>query len=352
MFFSTLSQAKILKALSAVRDPATNTNVVAAGRISGVVIEGGKVGFMLTIDAAEKDMMEVVRQQCEAAVAALPTVTQVRAVMTASRETTEEVAAPVSSTPKKAASWNVQPLPYVARIIAVASGKGGVGKSTTTVNLARALAAQGKRVGILDADIHGASMPRMLDVHGQPQVLDGQLVPLLSTEGIACLSMGLIAGENTAVIWRGPQVTKALQQMLRQARWGIVETPLDVLLIDMPPGTSDIHLSLVQQVPLAGALMVTTPQEVATMDAAKALEMFVKVNVPVLGVVENMSWFEAPDGTRHALFGAGGGEKLAQQYSVPFLGQIPLLPAVQQAADSGQAPASLAAYTALAEKLV
>ena len=235
----------------------------------------------------------------------------------------------------KPANWNSEPLPHVKRIIAVASGKGGVGKSTTAVNLAHALCDQGKRVGILDADIHGPSIPRMMGIQfaGQPEVKDDLLIPI-TAHGIKTLSMGNIANDQ-ATTWRGPMVTKALVQMLHYTRWGTEDEPMDVLFIDMPPGTGDIHLTLMQQVPVNGAIIVTTPQEVATLDAYKCLAMFKKIEVPVLGVIENMSYFEDPAGTRHAIFGEGGGEKLAAKHEVPFLGSIALDPAIGQAVDGG-----------------
>ena len=239
---------------------------------------------------------------------------------------------------RKPATYNKEPLTHVKRIIAVASGKGGVGKSTSTVCLAHALVAAGKRVGILDADIHGPSIPRMLGIQhsGQPEFKDDQLIPI-SGHGIAAMSMGNLSGDKAA-IWRGPMVSKALVQMLRHVRWGTKDAPLDVLLIDMPPGTGDIHLSLMQQAPLDGALIVTTPQQIALADAEKAALMFAKIGVPIVGIIENMSWFEAPDGQRHALFGQGGGESLAQTSTAPLLAQIPQLPNIQQAVDQGQKP--------------
>jgi ATP-binding protein involved in chromosome partitioning len=239
---------------------------------------------------------------------------------------------------RKPAIYNKEPLAHIKRTIAVASGKGGVGKSTTTICLAHALVAAGKRVGILDADIHGPSIPRMLGIQhsGQPEFKDDQLIPIMG-HGIAAMSMGNLSGDKAA-IWRGPMVSKALVQMLRVVRWGTEDAPLDVLLIDMPPGTGDIHLSLMQQAPLDGALIVTTPQEIAFADAEKAALMFAKVGVPILGIIENMSWFEAPDGTRHALFGEGGGQKLAEKASAHLLAQIPQAPELQEAVDQGQKP--------------
>ena len=253
---------------------------------------------------------------------------------------------------RKAATYSTQPIAHVKQLIAVASGKGGVGKSTTCICLAHALVAAGKRVGILDADIHGPSIPRMLGVQhsGQPELKDDALLPIIG-HSIASMSMGSLSGDKAA-IWRGPMVTKALVQMLRYVRWGTADTPLDVLLVDMPPGTGDIHLTLMQQAPLDGALIVTTPQDVAVADAEKAAQMFLKIGVPILGIIENMSWFEAPDGTRHALFGAGGGERLARLSGAPLLAQVPQIPALQAAVDAGQKPDISSEYAGIAAALM
>jgi ATP-binding protein involved in chromosome partitioning len=241
-----------------------------------------------------------------------------------------------SPQPRQPAVWNREKLPHVAKVIAVASGKGGVGKSTVAVSLAHALTAQGKRVGILDADIYGPSIPRMLglDTRLQPEIKDGMMLPTIS-HGIRANSMGLIVGDQAAIM-RGPMITKSLAQLLRMTRWGTAAEPLDVLLVDMPPGTGDVHLSMVQQVPLDGALIVTTPQDISVIDADKAAQMFVKVNVPILGVIENMSFFTDPTGAEHRLFGAGGGEALAQKFNAPLLAQLPLDPALGTACDRGE----------------
>ena len=237
---------------------------------------------------------------------------------------------------RKPAVWNREKLPHVKRLIAVASGKGGVGKSTVTVNLAQALRARGLSVGILDADIYGPSIPRMLglDTRLQPEIRDGRMLPPVS-HGIKALSMALLTNDAAAIL-RGPMITKALVQMLRATEWGTQAQPLDILLVDMPPGTGDIHLSLVQQAPLDGAILVTTPQEVAVADADKAAQMFSKTGVPLLGVIENMSWFTDPTGQRHALFGSGGGQRLADKHGAPLLGSLPLDPRMGALADAGE----------------
>lgn len=248
---------------------------------------------------------------------------------------------------RKPAQYNKEAVAHVRRLIAVASGKGGVGKSTTAVCLAHALHEAGQRVGLLDADIHGPSIPRMLGVAhaGQPEVKDERMLPIVA-HGIRTMSMGHIAGDQAAV-WRGPMVTKALVQMLRFVRWGTDDEPLDVLLVDMPPGTGDVHLTMMQQAPLDGALLVTTPQDIALADAEKAGQMFAKVGVPILGVIENMSWFEDATGTRHTLFGEGGGARLAHKAGAPLLAQLPLHKAIREAMDAGEKPAALEAYRAL-----
>lgn len=241
------------------------------------------------------------------------------------------------ATPERArAVWNTKRLAHVGRVIAVASGKGGVGKSTSTVNLALALQQLGQRVGVLDADIYGPSIPRMLGLrsHPHPEVMNGLMQPLTGL-GIKTMSMGFIT-KNQAAVLRGPMITKTLTQFLRSVAWGSEKSPLDLLLIDLPPGTGDVPISLAQAVPLDGAIIVTTPQEIAVADADKAAQMFAKLQVPLLGVIENMSYFRDPQGVKHHLFGKGGGQGLARQYAVPFLGELPLEPALGTAADKGE----------------
>lgn len=239
------------------------------------------------------------------------------------------------ATSRARAVWNNKKLDHVGRVIAIASGKGGVGKSTCTINLALALLQQGQRVGVLDADIYGPSVPRMLGLrsHPHPEVKDGMMQPLMGM-GVATMSIGFITKGQAAVL-RGPMITKTLQQFLRGVAWGTDKKPLDLLLIDLPPGTGDVPISLAQAVPLDGAIIVTTPQEVAVADADKAVQMFQKLNVPLLGVIENMSYFLDPQGNAHHLFGEGGGKGLAEKYSMPFLGELPLEPALGTAGDAG-----------------
>lgn len=246
---------------------------------------------------------------------------------------------PKSNTaPLKAPQINHLPLTGVERVVGIASGKGGVGKSTTTVMLAHALATQGQPVSILDADIYGPSIPRMLNLSDVPPLQEGLMVPP-QRYGIGCNSMGFLLPEEKAAVWRGPMVTKALNQLARGTLWA-PQGKQTKLLVDFPPGTGDVQLSMAQQVPLDGMIIVTTPQDVAIADARKCADMFEKVQVPILGVIENMSWFETPDGERHYLFGQGGGQKLADAIGVPLLAQIPQLPALVTCMDEGQQPDS------------
>ena len=312
----------IKNCLSHVIDRDSGIDVVSSGMISGIVVREGKVGFVITIESKDKERKAYLRQACEEQVLLLPGVESVTAVLTAQgSEPIPPKPEAGYAGPRERAVWNVTPVVGVKKIIAVASGKGGVGKSTTSVNLALALQARGLRVGLLDADIYGPSLPRMLGLATiKPDIIDNKMIPP-QAHGIQCMSMGFITGDDAAIL-RGPMISKTLHQLLRFTQWN----DLDVLLVDMPPGTGDTHLSLVQQAPLFGAVIVTTPQEVAVMDARKALKMFEKVDVKVLGVIENMSG---------GIFGSGGGKRLAAEMVVPFLGEIPMDAAICQAADKG-----------------
>lgn len=323
-----LSIEDISTLLRSIREQDGHTDIISAGRISGITVKEHKVGFVLTLQPQEVHHSVALEAACERALRSTGQVSEVTIITTAS-------SAPERSAPARKSEWDVSPIPHVKKVIAIASGKGGVGKSTTTVNLAHALTAAGKHVGILDADIYGPSLPRMMGIAEKPASKDGLILPLMA-HSIACLSMGMMVEEEAAIVWRGPQASRALHQMLRGTQWGCETTPLDILLIDLPPGTGDIHLSLVQQAPLTGAVIVTTPQEVALADARKAINMFRKVYIPVLGIIENMSGFVDPSGAWHAIFGEGGGERLAQAAHVPLLGRIPLEIAIREAADSGQ----------------
>lgn len=340
---STISRDTVLKALQQIHDPAANADVVASGRVSGVVVRGANVGFLVNVTAAEAPAMEPLRQQCEGIVAALDGVEKVTAVLTGEQAAPPQADAPA---PKQAAQWNRKPVDGVRHVVAVASGKGGVGKSTTTVCLAKALAAQGLKIGILDADIYGPSIPLMMGLSGEPEIRNEQMVPLIK-DGIACMSMGFLLGDQAAVM-RAPMITKALTQMLRQVAWG----ELDVLLVDMPPGTGDVHISMVQQTPLTGAVIVTTPQQVAAIDADKAVQMFRKVETPVLGIIENMSYLrDAASGVELFPFGQGGGKRLADKMHVPLLGEVPLEPTLGVALDAGDLREVPAIFVTIAEMI-
>ncbi len=338
-------------ALEKVIDPVTRQPIAQAGLLTHLAEEAGSVGVLLTITPETKEARIGLREAVEVALKQVAGVHDVRAVLTAHNPAPITDSKAHGGAPRERAQWNQTPLPHVKRIISVASGKGGVGKSTTTVNLAHALTRAGKRVGILDADIYGPSIPRMLGLmHAQqPQIIDGLMQPP-AAHGMVSMSMQYVTGE-TAAILRGPMISKSLQQLLRMTAWGSAEKPLDFLLVDLPPGTGDIHLSMAQQVPLNGAIIVTTPQEVAVMDAQKSLTMFVRVGVPVLGVVENMSGFVDSAGVMQRIFGEGGGKALADRNHVPLLAEIPLEATLREVADSGRIAAT-DAYEALANAVL
>ena len=354
---SNITSETIKNSLRHIIDRDSGADVVSSGLISGIVVRAGeagaKVGFVITIDPKDKDGKAYLRKACEDQVRLLEGVESVTAVLTAQNS---EPSPPKPESgyaqPRARAVWNVTPVEGVKKVIAVASGKGGVGKSTTAVNLALALTQKGLRVGLLDADIYGPSLPRMLGLTEHsgkpPAIVDGKMIPPVN-HGIQCMSMGFITGEEAAIL-RGPMISKTLHQLLRFSHWDNV----DVLLVDMPPGTGDIHLSMVQQVPLAGAVIVTTPQEVALMDARKALKMFEKVGVAVLGVVENMSYFTDAAGNSIPLFGEGGGQRLADEMHVPFLGDVPIDMAIREASDNGSFYKGICAdsYKQISERLL
>jgi ATP-binding protein involved in chromosome partitioning len=328
---ATVTEDAVLAALRKVVDPMRKTDIVGLGMVSGLVIKGGNVGFAIEVDPARGQALEPLRQQAERAVQAVPGVTSATVVLTAHRPgaAAQQQRAPHAHPPQAPAK---APAPGIRSIIAVASGKGGVGKSTTAVNIALGLAAEGATVGLLDADVYGPSMPRMMGVRGKPSTPDGKTLEPMRNYGVAIMSMGFLVDEETPMIWRGPMVMSAIQQMLRDVNWG----ELDVLVVDMPPGTGDAQLTLAQQVPLAGAVIVSTPQDIALLDARKGLNMFRKVDVPVLGIVENMSYFSCPHcGQRSEIFAHGGARKEAERLGVEFLGEIPLHIAIRETSDSG-----------------
>lgn len=323
----------IRERLREIRDPASNSDIVSLGIVSEIVVDGSLASFSITTSPERAEEMERVRAAAENAAKSVAGVEHVRAVLTA--ESPGGSTAPTTPRPRsRQAPAGAKPsVPGVDAIIAVASGKGGVGKSTTAVNLALGLAALGKRVGILDADIYGPSLPRLLGVTDKPEQLEGRILKPLESEGLKLMSIGFLIEEGTPMIWRGPMVISALTQMLREVAWG----DLDILVVDMPPGTGDAQLTMAQQVPLAGAVIVSTPQDLALIDARKGLAMFQKVDVPVLGIVENMSTFVCPHcGERTDLFGHGGAREEADRLGVPFLGEIPLDIAIRRMSDEGR----------------
>ncbi len=335
---ASIDREAILARLAAVSGPDGKGDLVSLGLVSDIVVHGGKIMFSITVDAARARELEPLREQAAAAVRALPGVDSVLVILTAERRGGAEAprpapppAAPRTAAPAASASGKPG-IPGVGAIIAVASGKGGVGKSTTAVNIALGLAANGLSVGLLDADIYGPSVPRLLGLSGKPETQDGRTLKPMRAFGIKAMSMGFLVEENTPMIWRGPMVMSALTQMLREVAWA----PLDVLVVDMPPGTGDAQLTMAQQVPLAGAVIVSTPQDLALIDARKGLAMFQKVNVPVLGIVENMSYFLCPHcGGRSDIFSHGGARHEAERLGVPFLGEVPLDLAIRETSDAG-----------------
>ncbi|MGG7516436.1 Mrp/NBP35 family ATP-binding protein [Allorhizobium undicola] len=328
----------VLEALKTVRGPDMTGNLVDAGLVSDVFISDGKVYFSLNVPAERARELEPLRQAAERVVLAVPGVKGALVSLTAERKAG---AAPGAAPGGAAKPQQPSPqarnaktgVPGIKHIVAVASGKGGVGKSTTAINLALALKANGLAVGILDADVYGPSLPRLLGVSGRPQQAEGRIIMPMENYGLKAMSMGFLVDEGTAMIWRGPMVQSALMQMLREVAWG----ELDVLVVDMPPGTGDAQLTMAQQVPLTGAVIVSTPQDLALIDARKGINMFRKVEVPVLGIVENMSYFIAPDtGARYDIFGHGGARAEAEAIGVPFLGEVPLTIAIRETSDAGR----------------
>jgi ATP-binding protein involved in chromosome partitioning len=341
-----LTKERVLEALKRVKGPDLKVDIVSEGLVSEIVIHKGKVYFAIQVDPARAGELEALRQAAEKAVADVPGVEAVAATLTADRAPggqrtggngrgAEPPQGSPFTRPGAARDARHRPggVPGVANIIAVASGKGGVGKSTVAVNLALALKEKGLHVGVLDADIYGPSMPRLLGLKGQPQQIAGNKLEPMQAYGLKVMSMGFLVDEETPMIWRGPMVMSALSQMLKDVAWG----ELDVLVVDMPPGTGDAQLTMAQQVPLAGSVIVSTPQDLALIDARKGLNMFRKVNVPVLGIVENMSTFVCPHcGQRSDIFGHGGAKAEATRLGIPFLGEVPLTIAIRETSDEGR----------------
>jgi ATP-binding protein involved in chromosome partitioning len=345
----SVTQQQVLDALARVMSP-RGVSVANANVLSAISVSDGKVFFSINVDAAEARAWESIRAQAETAVRAIPGVTTAMVALTAERKA--GVAPPPAPAPHNHShSHGVQPvashrppqspaspmakqaeIPGISAVIAVASGKGGVGKSTTALNLALGLRDLGLRVGLLDADIYGPSVPRLTGIREKPKLDDNKKMIPIARFGLAIMSIGFLVEEDTAMIWRGPMVMSAITQMLRDVAWGT----LDVLVVDMPPGTGDAQLTLAQNVPLKGAVIISTPQDLSLIDARRGLAMFRKVNVPVLGIVENMSYFQCPHcGTRSDIFGHGGARHEAERLDVPFLGEIPLHMSIRTASDSG-----------------
>ena len=312
---------EVLRELRTVQDPDLHRDLVSLGFIQNLTIEGDRVAFSVMLTTPACPVKDQLKQQSEDAVRRLPWVREVAVDMQATTRTGR-------------AGSNEQLIPRVKNVIAVASGKGGVGKSTTSVNVALALADTGARVGLLDCDIYGPNVPLMMGIREKPQLLSegGKIVPCRSY-GVKVMSIGFFLDEDNPVIWRGPMVHGAIQQFLRDVDWG----ELDYLVIDLPPGTGDAPLSLSQLIPLSGAVIVTTPQDVALQDVAKGMAMFRRLEVPVIGVVENMSYFTCSNcQEKHEIFGTGGGQRIADQFGVPLLGQVPLQPRVREGGDAGR----------------
>jgi ATP-binding protein involved in chromosome partitioning len=337
-----VDEARIFEALRRVRDDERGGDLVELGMIQGLTVRDGHVGFALEVDPARGADAEPLRQAAEKAVDALPGVLSVTVVLTAHDAAPE--AAPGAARPQPPRAPQQRPpqqqpagaagklaLDTIRHVVAVASGKGGVGKSTTAVNLALGLSQLGLKVGVLDADIYGPSIPRMLGLSGRPES-DGKRLQPMRAHGIVTMSIGFLVDQDTPMIWRGPMVMSALEQMLRDVEWG----ELDVLVVDMPPGTGDAQLTMAQRVPLAGAVIVSTPQDIALLDARRGLFMFQRVEVPVLGLIENMSYFVCPScGERSEIFGHGGARQTALELGMDFLGEVPLHIAIRETSDAG-----------------
>ncbi len=319
----------VLAELKKITDPGTGQDIVSAGMVRALTVEDGTVRFVIEIDPSRAQQLEPVRAEAEARVKALPGIDKVSAMMTAH---STKAPPPDLKPGRKAEPSGPQPVPGVDRIVAIASGKGGVGKSTVSANLACALAAEGRRVGLLDADVYGPSQPRMLGVSGRPASPDGKTILPMRNHGVTMMSLGLMTNEDQAVVWRGPMLMGALQQMMMQVQWGA----LDVLLIDLPPGTGDVQLTLTQKFAVDGAVIVSTPQDVALLDARKGIDMFNQMKTPILGLIENMSTHICSNcGHEEHIFGHGGVAAEAAKLGVPLLAEIPLHLDIRVASDGG-----------------
>ena len=328
-------------ALSGIIDPGSGIDILSAGLVKGLSVDKGAASFVLEVDPARAPGMEPLRLAAEQAVARLDGIETVSAILTAHAAAGQARAAPKAPvpdlglkdfTPKPQAPKGPEPLPGVKQVVAIASGKGGVGKSTLSANLAVALAARGLRVGLLDADVYGPSQPRMLGVSGRPSSPGNGIILPLRNHGVTVMSLGFMVEEEEAIVWRGPMLMGALQQMLAQVQWGA----LDVLLVDLPPGTGDVQMTLCQKTQVAGAVVVSTPQDIALIDAKKGIDMFQRMETPILGIVENMAGFTCDGcGKTHYPFGHGGARAEAERLGVPFLGEVPLHLHIREAGDTG-----------------
>ena len=317
------AESEITDALETVKLPDSDTNLIDAGIVSDLIVKDGHVQFALEIDPKDAQKLESTRIEAETSVKKIKGVLSVTAVLSAHKK---------AASPPHEQKEKKQLLPQVGAILAVASGKGGVGKSTTAANIAASFRRMGLRTAMLDADIYGPSLPTMMGITGRPSSPDGKIIIPMEAHGITCMSIGFLVPQDTAMIWRGPMVMSALQQMMSDVQWG----PQDVLVVDMPPGTGDAQLTMAQQVPIAGAIIVSTPQDLSLIDAKKGLNMFQKVEVPVLGMIENMSYYLCPHcGEQSDIFSHGGAKETASHIGVDFLGEIPLQIAIREGADNG-----------------
>ena len=329
---TTVTENSVLAALRAVRDPDQGQDIVSLGLVKELHVHDAEVSFTLAFAGQSPATKAALHSSASKAISQLPGVSRVSVKMgSAAAAGRAPAAAQGHAHGQPSAPAAAELIPQVKHTVAVSSGKGGVGKSTVAVNLALALKQSGAEVGLVDVDVYGPDVPLMMGAKGKPGMFENKIIPV-EAHGIKIMSIGLLVAEREALVWRGPMIHSAVQQFLRDVNWG----PLDYLIFDMPPGTGDAQLSLSQVVPLSGVVMVTTPQDVALLDVRKALGMFRKLNVPILGVVENMSYFIAPDtGRRYGIFGEGGGQRVAEEFGVPLLGQIPLEMETREGGDAG-----------------